>query len=120
MITRPLDASGDIMPVASLSQMASGAEAVGIAIRHRVSLVEGEWWEDEDLGFGIPEFLGNARGDSGVEMLGMYVSSYIADTPEVTAVNGSVTFENHAVNYTASVAAGGARLETEVDLSALL
>ena len=130
MITRPLDANGDIMPVTDLSQMASGPEAVGIAIKHRCSMIEGEWWEDEELGFGIPDFLGTVRGDTGADMLARYVSGYIAATPGVTGVNGaSVSYSSidprtgkyvHQVTYSADVETGETNQAVEVDLDGLL
>ena len=130
MITRPLDSSGDIMPVTDLSRMASGPEVVGIAIKHRCAMIEGEWWEDEELGFGIPDFLGVVRGENGADMLARYISGYIAATPDVSSVNGAVmsysAFDKfsgkyvHKATYSADVMVGREKQSVEVDLDGLL
>ena len=51
MLIRPVDASGDILPVLSSSDMISGPEAVALLVRYRLSLLRGEWWENPEWGF---------------------------------------------------------------------
>ena len=46
MLLRPLDASGDILPVLSSSSMLSGGPAVAVLAESRLNLLSGEWWEN--------------------------------------------------------------------------
>ena len=43
---RPVDASGDILPVLSAADMATGAEAVAVLAADRLRLLTGDWWEN--------------------------------------------------------------------------
>ena len=51
MILRPVDASGDLLPVLSSSDLLSGPEAVARLVQYRLSLLRGEWWENPENGF---------------------------------------------------------------------
>ena len=51
MLLRPVDASGDILPVISSSVLLSGPEAVALLVQDRLSLLRGEWWENPENGF---------------------------------------------------------------------
>ena len=57
MVIRPLDASGDILPVLRAGDMISGAEAAALLARHRLNLLSGEWWENTAWGNGILKML---------------------------------------------------------------
>ena len=57
MRLRPVDANGDILPVRSSGDLLSGAEAVALLVKDRLSLLRGEWWENPEMGFGILERL---------------------------------------------------------------
>ena len=57
MLLRPVDASGDVLPVLSVSALLSGPEAVAQLVRYRLSLLTGEWWENPSLGFPVLEQL---------------------------------------------------------------
>ena len=43
MILRPVDASGDILPVSSSSDLLSGPEAVARLAAYKLSLLKGDW-----------------------------------------------------------------------------
>ena len=121
MVIRPIDAYGDMMPVQTLSQMKSGAPAIAQAIKHRTNMMYGEWWEDETLGFRIPQFLaqGARRQDTG--MLSQYISKYVSDTPGVTGVSAAtVTYENHEMNYKCMAYTREGKAVVEVDLNGVL
>lgn len=84
---RPKDSSGDMQPVISSSEMLTGVDAVMAAVDSRLRLLHGEWWEDESLGFKVPEFLfDGVRMPAGEQMLSGYITAYIAQTPEVMSV----------------------------------
>ena len=55
MLLRPVDASGEILPVLSSSAMLSGPEAVARLAEYRLSLLRREWWENPESGFFILE-----------------------------------------------------------------
>lgn len=121
MKIRPVDRDGDMMPIQYTDQLLDDADAVAQLVRDRISLLYGEWWEDEEIGFRIPEmFISNVRRGH-VGMLEQYVSQYIAGTAGVQKVsNIQVTFENHKLTYSCRVTAGSGSAEVEVDLSGLL
>ena len=61
MLLRPVDASGDILPVLSSPDLVSGPEAVVILVRDRLNLLSGEWWENLAWGCGIVEMIRSTR-----------------------------------------------------------
>ena len=50
LLLRPVDASGDILPVLSSSVLVSGSLAVTQLVRDRLNLLTGEWWENPAWG----------------------------------------------------------------------
>ena len=87
MLFRPLDASGDILPVLSSGALLSGPEAVAQLVKCRLSLLAGEWWETPDLGFPLPDSLASARlTDADAQALASSVAAYIRETPGVRDV----------------------------------
>ena len=61
MLLRPVDASGDILPVLSSSSMLSGGPAVAALAESRLNLLSGEWWENRFWGNRILEILRSSR-----------------------------------------------------------
>ena len=90
MIGRPVDSDGDLMPVAYAEQMESGGKAVAQVVRQRLLLYFGEWWEDEQAGFRIPQFLYEGVRSNNIQMLLKYISSYVASTDGVDSVDSAV------------------------------
>ena len=87
MLLRPVDFSGDILPVLSSSAMLYGPEAVAQLVKDRLSLLRGEWWENPAAGFGILEDLRSSRLSSASgSVLASQITDYIRDTPGVLAV----------------------------------
>ena len=122
MIVRPLDENGDMMPIHSADQMIKDTEAIAQVIRLRLNMLYGEWWEDETLGFRIPEILaGNARrGD--VDLLSKYVAAYVSESEGVRAVtNVTATITGHELSfYCQALTTDGDTATVEVDLNGLL
>ena len=48
MLLRPVDASGDLLPVMSSSDLLSGPEAVARLVQYRLSLLRRAWWENPE------------------------------------------------------------------------
>ena len=92
MTARPVDASGDILPVLSSSDLLSGPEAIAQLVKYRLSLLQGEWWENESLGFPLPESLRSGRPTAAdAATLSSQITAYIRETPGVRDV-GNVRF----------------------------
>ena len=87
MLIRPVDASGDILPVLSSRDMLSGPEAVARLVEYRLSLLAGEWWENAGMGFSILEVMRTSRltEDTGSALASM-ITSYIRETTGVQEV----------------------------------
>ncbi len=87
MILRPVDASGDILPVLSSSDMLSGPEAAALLVQDRLSLLRGEWWENPENGFFILDTLqGSWITEADASALSSQISAYVRETPGVREV----------------------------------
>ena len=87
MLLRPMDASGDILPVMYSSAMLSGPEAVALLVQDRLSLLQGEWWENPENGFFILETMQAGRiTEADASMLSSQISAYVRETPGVRDV----------------------------------
>ena len=87
MILRPVDASGDILPILSSGALVSGPEAVALLVKYRLSLLAGEWWENPESGFWILETLRNSRlTDADASALSSMITEYLRETEGVLDV----------------------------------
>ncbi len=87
MLMRPVDATGDILPVLSASDLLSGPEAVTALVRDRLNLLAGEWWENRSHGCGIMDFFRSGRmTETDLPAVSSYLTSYILSTPGVRSV----------------------------------
>ena len=87
MLLRPVDASGDILPVLVSSDLLSGLEAVAQLVQYRLSLLWGEWWENPENGFFILDTLQGSRiTEADASALSSQISAYVRETPGVREV----------------------------------
>ena len=87
MTLRPVDASGDILPVLSTSALVSDPESVVLLVRDRLNLLSGEWWENPSWGCEIFNMIRSGRvTENDISALASYLSSYIATTPGARSV----------------------------------
>ena len=87
MLLRPVDDSGDILPVLSSSVLVSGSLAVAQLVRDRLNLLSGEWWENPAWGCEVFEMMRSGRVTAQeVSALSSYLCSYIAATRGVRSV----------------------------------
>ena len=87
MKLRPVDASGDILPVSSAGGMVSGPWAVALLVEDRLNLLTGEWWENRGIGFFVLERLRDSRlTEADAQALSSMITAYIRETPEVVDV----------------------------------
>lgn len=87
MRCRPVDEYGDWYPIGSKDEMITGPVAVALAVDARIGLPRGEWWEDEEFGFQLPEMLVNTVKVTDVPMVASYISTYVKATPGVISVS---------------------------------
>ena len=103
MTSRNVDDSGDILPVLSPGDLASGTEAAAIGLADYLQVFTGEWWEYPERGNGIFDLIAGERvTEKQVPALCSYLSSYVGSFPEVekvTDVRGAVM--NGVFSYSA-------------------
>lgn len=101
MLSRPVDASGDILPVTKLSDLLSGTPAVEAALKDHICLYSGEWWEDPEKGNEILALLSESRcTDRDAETLESYLVSYLLEFPAVRSVSDvSSSFAGHTFHF---------------------
>lgn len=105
MILRPVDASGDMCPVASSRDLLSGPEAAALLVKHRLSLLQGEWWENPAMGFPVLEDLRSSRlTEERAKMLSSVITAYIRNTPGVRSVEDvRCGISGRELNYSCTV-----------------
>ena len=90
---RPFDATGDILPVLSSRDLLSGPEAVARLVADKLSLLQGDWWENPDEGFFILEFMiEECFSEANASMFASRVMEFICGVDGVFEVD-EVSFE---------------------------
>jgi len=121
MITRPEDENGDMMPVWEIGQMLSGSEAVSQHVTDTLLIARGEWWEDDELGVMIPEYLASTITSGNIWILANYISGYIAKQTGVLGVdNVDVSLDGHTMIYSCTIITREGNANLEVGLNGLL
>ena len=88
MLSRPVDSSGDILPVLTLSDLLSGSEAAAAALRDYLHLFPGDWWEFEDHGNPVFDLLSvSRRTDQDAQTMASALSGYLLRFPGVQSVS---------------------------------
>jgi hypothetical protein len=85
---RKLDANGDPLWGNGQGSFVSDVDAVAQAIRTRLLLLAGEWWEN--LAIGTPVFqsmLGSSTSDQALQAVALLLKQRIAGSPFVTSVS---------------------------------
>lgn len=121
MRCRPVDEYGDWYPISSQKEMIEGAVAVALAVDARLGLPRGEWWEDENLGFQLPEMMIKTLKINDVPVAAAYISTYIKATPGVISVS-DVQFETSdlRMSYSCTIQTRDGSAEVEVSENELL
>ena len=88
MFSRPVDASGDILPVVSPSDLLSGPAACEAGLRDHLNLFPGDWWEFPDRGNPVFDLISlSRRTGQDAETLSTCLVSYIQSFPDVRSVS---------------------------------
>lgn len=105
MIHRPADASGDILPVLSSSDLLRGSRAAAQLVRDRLTLYTGDWWENPAWGNEILEMLEESRlTDADGQVLASYLTAFIRETPGAGEVREvSFSMENKKFRFQCTV-----------------
>ena len=105
MLSRPVDSSGDILPVLSPSDLLSGPEALAAALADHLRLHYGDWWEYESRGNEIFDMIAASRyTERDAEALASYLVSYLQEFPGVRSVSGvSASFSGRVFDFSAKV-----------------
>ena len=119
MTLRPMDDTGDILPVSFASKMCSGADAVGFLAFLRLKLYQGDWWEDEEEGCDILELLRRNRISSGnLSLLSSSISNYLAQTPGVLDVrDAEISLSGHVASYSCKLITGEGEIPFSSELA---
>lgn len=117
MRLRPVDETGDILPVMSSADLLRDAQAVARLVKDRLELLAGDWWENLSWGNGIINMLQESRlTEADTQPLVSYLSSYIRETPGVLDVRdaiGSVSGKQFSFSCVVDTEYG----EAEIDYS---
>ena len=105
MIHRPVDESGDILPVRSSADLLRGSRAAAQLVRERLALYTGGWWENPAWGSELPEMLAESRlTEADGQALASYLTSFIRETPGVREVRDvAFSMENRRFRFQCTV-----------------
>ena len=105
MLLRPVDSSGDILPVLSSSAMLSGGPAAAALAESRLNLLSGEWWENRSWGNRILEMMRSSRpAEADTQRISSYLTFYILETSGVLDVRDvSCTVSGRGITYSCRV-----------------
>ena len=128
-VVRPLktngvfDPHGDWCPITNKNQMLNDNRAVAQIVVMRVCLNRGEWWEDETIGFQIPEFLAASAKQTDINMLCKYIASYISNSYGVRGlveVNAEYDTDRKVLVFKAKILSGETGEPVEVRFNGIL
>ena len=120
MLLRPVDASGDLMPVRSSRDLLSGPEAAAQLVKYRLSLLAGEWWEIPEAGFFLPEQIREDRiTEADAATLSSAVTAFIRETDgvrDVEKVTSSVSGRRFSYSCEVRAEDGSAAVSYEAEI----
>ncbi len=97
MLYRPVDAQGDMIPISRKGQLFHGTAAVIEAVKSRMRLHRGEWFEDPDAGSPALDLLTKEKvTEDQTGAIAHQIIGYISETPGVKLVQASQPTYNRA------------------------
>ena len=105
MKSRPVDSSGDILPVTSLEDLSSGPDAAAAGLRDHLNLFPGDWWENPEAGNPILDLLALGRNPAqDVRTFSACIADYLLTFPDIQSVKEiSTSVEGRIFSYSAQV-----------------
>ncbi len=89
MLSRPVDSSGDILPVLSSADLLSGPASVASGLRDHLSLFPGDWWEYPSRGNPVFDLIPVSRRISqDTDTLSSALCTYLREFPGVRSLSG--------------------------------
>ena len=87
MTIRPMDETGDVLPVTSRGDLPTGRESTAMALRCRARLFAGEWFEDDALGLPLrtEQFRSLGREDAR-RALAAEIATWLSGTAGVAGI----------------------------------
>ena len=112
MTSRPVDPTGDILPVLSPASLLTGPAAAAASLSDHLRLFRGDWWEYADQGNEILDLISSSRlTEKDLPALSSYLSSYILRFPAIRSVSAAqASLSGHALTFScaAHTDSGGA------------
>ena len=112
---RRLDSNGDYVFGSNQQSFITGVDAVSQAIKTRLKLLKGEWWEDENEGLPLfQNILGQPGTAQNLQSADLLIRDVISSTPDVTAIKdykGLYNNRSYSVSCTVDTKYGEAQLE---------
>lgn len=119
MLLRPVDETGDILPVLSSATLLRDAPAVARLVKDRLELLAGEWWENPAWGNAVLDMIQESRfTEADQQVFASYITSYIRETPGVRDVD-DVTFsigEGRQFSYSCTVVTDNGYAEVDFSI----
>ena len=105
MLSRPVDSSGDILPVLIPPDLLSDASAVSVGLRDHLNLFTGDWWENLESGNEIFDLISISRkSESDIDTLSAALCAYIREFPGAASVsNVQACFLDQSLRFSCSV-----------------
>ena len=103
MTARPVDASGDILPVLSPASLLSDSSAVASALSDHLRLFTGDWWEYPARGNPVFDLMASGPiQEKDLPALSACITSYILTFPAVRSVSDvSASISGSILTYSA-------------------
>ena len=105
MRTRPVESTGDILPVLAPSDLLTGPEALAAGVADHLKLNYGDWWEYASRGNEIFDMIAASRFTAqDADALSSYLVSYIQEFPGIRSVSDiSASFSVRTFSFSAVV-----------------
>jgi hypothetical protein len=102
---RILDQNGDYSFGRGQQNLTYGSYAVAQAIKTRLLLLQGEWWEDTSLGLPLfQQIIGQSGLQKNVKIADLLIQNVILNTPNVTGISEFLSaFQNRSYSFQCNV-----------------
>ena len=115
---RPMDESGDVLPVLTSADMIRGSKAEAQLVNDRLNMLSGEWWENLVWGNASLEMLKDTRfTDADQRAMFSYLISYIRETPGVLDVrDADYSIEGRQFRFSCTIETEDGTASTQYEL----